>query len=65
MKVLLIEDEKELAKSIQSYLSDNDFICEWVYTVVEALEKSHHMNMIVYYLTFPYLMVTALRYWKI
>ncbi len=55
MKVLLIEDEKELAKSIQSYLSDNDFICEWVYTVAEALEKisSHDYDCILLDLTLP------------
>mgnify|MGYP001381383846 FL=1 len=55
MKVLLIEDEKELAKSIQSYLSDNDFICEWVYTVVEALEKisSHEYDCILLDLSLP------------
>ncbi len=55
MKVLLIEDEKELAKSIQSYLSDNDFICEWVYTVDEALEKisSHEYDCILLDLSLP------------
>jgi DNA-binding response OmpR family regulator len=55
MKVLLIEDEKELAKSIQFYLSDNDFICEWVYTVVEALEKisSHEYDCILLDLSLP------------
>ena len=55
MKVLLIEDEKELAKSIQSYLSDNDFICEWGYTVVEALEKisSHEYDCILLDLSLP------------
>lgn len=55
MKVLLIEDEKELAKSIQSYLSDNDFICEWVYTVAEAFEKisSHNYDCILLDLTLP------------
>lgn len=55
MKVLLIEDEKELAKSIQSYLSDNDFICEWVYTVGEALEKisSHEYDCILLDLSLP------------
>jgi len=30
MKLLLIEDEKELAISIQNYLTDKDFVCEWV-----------------------------------
>lgn len=39
MKILLIEDEKELAVSIQSYLSGNDFICEWVSNIHLALDK--------------------------
>jgi len=28
MKLLLIEDEQELANSIQSYLTGNNFVCE-------------------------------------
>lgn len=39
MKILLIEDEKELALSIQSYLSSKDFICEWVSSVHLAMDK--------------------------
>lgn len=39
MKILLVEDEQELSKSIQQYLSGNDFICEPVATVEDALEK--------------------------
>ena len=39
MKLLLIEDEKELAFSIQKYLTDKDFVCEWVYDKKDAIEK--------------------------
>ena len=39
MKILLIEDEKELAKSIQVYLTDNEFICEWVDSLSSAMDK--------------------------
>lgn len=39
MKLLLIEDEKELAKSIQSYLNGNDFVCEWVDSFSSAIDK--------------------------
>ena len=39
MKLLLIEDEKELALSIQKYLTDKDFVCEWVYDKKDAIEK--------------------------
>ena len=39
MKLLLIEDEKELALSIQKYLTHKDFVCEWVYKKQHAIEK--------------------------
>jgi len=39
MKLLLVEDEKELAKSIQEYLSGNDFICEWAENFSLAMHK--------------------------
>ena len=39
MKLLLIEDEKELALSIQKYLTGEDFICEWVENTKAAIEK--------------------------
>ena len=39
MKILLIEDEKELSRSIESYLSQENFICETACTYDEAREK--------------------------
>lgn len=39
MKLLLIEDEKELGVSIQKYLSSKDFICEWATDIKIALDK--------------------------
>jgi CheY-like chemotaxis protein len=39
MKLLLIEDEPELAKSIQKYLNGNEFICEWVDRFSAAIDK--------------------------
>lgn len=39
MKLLLIEDEKELALSIQKYLTDKDFVCEWVDNAKAAIDK--------------------------
>ncbi len=39
MKLLLIENEKELAKSIKDYLNNNDFMCEWVENLSSALDK--------------------------
>ena len=39
MKLLLIEDERDLAISIQNYLTDKDFVCEWVNNAKEATDK--------------------------
>jgi DNA-binding response OmpR family regulator len=39
MKILLIEDERELAKSIQAYMNGNDFVCEWVSDLSSAIDK--------------------------
>lgn len=39
MKLLIIEDEKELSKNIKHYLELEDYICEQAYTFFEAIEK--------------------------
>ena len=39
MKILIIEDEKELSKSICQYLSNEQFITETAYDFATALEK--------------------------
>lgn len=39
MKVLVIEDEKELAKSIVEYLSEESYLCEVASTFAEAMNK--------------------------
>jgi DNA-binding response OmpR family regulator len=39
MKLLLIEDEQDLAQSIQKYLNTCGFICEWVDSVSAAIDK--------------------------
>lgn len=39
MKLLVIEDEKELSKSICDYLGSENFICEAVYDFKTAIEK--------------------------
>lgn len=39
MKILIIEDEIEIATSIKNYLSSNDFICELASTLKTAIEK--------------------------
>lgn len=44
MKLLLVEDELELAKSIQNYLNDNDFICERADNFSSAMYKISDYN---------------------
>lgn len=39
MKILIIEDEKELASSIGAYLTGEQYLCEYATTFKEALEK--------------------------
>lgn len=39
MKLLLIEDEHELALSIQNYLSGNEYVCEWAANYTTASSK--------------------------
>ncbi|MFN3664518.1 MAG: response regulator transcription factor [Sediminibacterium sp.] len=39
MKLLLVEDEHDLAANILSYLKGNDFVCEWANNYQEALYK--------------------------
>ena len=39
MKVLIIEDEKELARSIFEYLSEESYLCEVASTFAEAMRK--------------------------
>src|ERR1700742_1083851 len=39
MKVLIIEDEKDLSESISSYLKSENFTCESAFNFNEALEK--------------------------
>jgi DNA-binding response OmpR family regulator len=41
MKILIIEDEKQLATSIGTYLSDENYLCEFAENFAEAIEKVH------------------------
>jgi len=45
MKILLIEDEKELSRSITEYLQKENYICESVLTFNDAMEK---INLYLY-----------------
>lgn len=39
MKILIVEDETELAKSITEYLSEENYLCELAGTYTEAMNK--------------------------
>jgi len=41
MKVLIVEDESSLSKSITTYLGQNNFICDTAVQFYEAKEKMH------------------------
>lgn len=44
MKILIIEDENELANSICEYLSEENYLCEFAKTFNKALEKIESFN---------------------
>jgi two-component system response regulator CiaR len=48
MKILIVEDYKELASHISDYLKKEDYICEVVSTKEEADEKIDFLNMTVF-----------------
>jgi len=55
VKILLIEDEKELAESILAYAKKENYICEAVLTFEEAIEKInlYQYDCIVVDITLP------------
>ena len=55
MKILIIEDEAALAKSISDYLSEENYICEFAETFAMALEKveNYSYDCILLYLMLP------------
>ena len=55
MKILIIEDEAELAHSIVSYLEGNNAICTLVSTIQEAIDKiqTHSYDCVLLDLSLP------------
>lgn len=45
MKLLIIEDEKELSGNIAAYMSSENYVCEQAFSYDEALTKSACMTM--------------------
>lgn len=55
MKILIIEDENELADSISEYLSEENYLCEFARTYNQALDKieSFHYDCILLDIMLP------------
>lgn len=55
MKILIIEDELELAKSISEYLLEENYLCEYASTFLEAMSKIEvfHYDCILLDITLP------------
>lgn len=55
MKILIVEDEKELLETIASYLKGEDFICEKAVTFFEAEDKlvSFKYDIVILDITLP------------
>lgn len=55
MKILVVEDERELAKSIVQYLRQESYVCEIAYTATDAVEKImlHDYDCILLDITLP------------
>ncbi|OCK49505.1 DNA-binding response regulator [Chryseobacterium sp. CBo1] len=55
MKVLIIEDEKDLAESISEYLSEENYLCEFASTFQQAMDKinTHQYDCIVLDIMLP------------
>ncbi len=55
MKILIIEDEKDLANSIAEYLSEDNYLCEFASTFNQALDKitTYHYDCILLDIMLP------------
>ena len=55
MKILIIEDEKELAQSIDEYLSEENYLCEFAATFNPAVDKitTYHYDCILLDIMLP------------
>lgn len=55
MKILIIEDEQDLAQSISEYLSEESYLCEFASTYHQALDKieTYHYDCILLDIMLP------------
>ena len=44
MKILIIEDERELSQNIANYLSSDNYLCEQAFTFQDAIDKIYLYN---------------------
>ncbi len=44
MKILIVEDEADLANDIIAYLKEEEYLCEWVDNYDSALDKVHNYD---------------------
>lgn len=44
MKILVIEDEEELANDMINYLTTADYLCEWASNMRQAMDKIHSFD---------------------
>jgi DNA-binding response OmpR family regulator len=55
MKILIVEDERELMNGITEYLSEEQYQCEFATTFDEAMDKvqAHHYDCVLLDLMLP------------
>lgn len=55
MKILIIEDERDLSQNIEKYLSSDDYLCEQAFNLDSAMEKIslYHYDCILLDLSLP------------
>jgi DNA-binding response OmpR family regulator len=55
MKILIVEDEREMAKSIVQYLRQESYVCEVAYTAADAEDKimMHDYDCVLLDITLP------------
>ena len=45
MKILIIEDEQDLANSISDYLSEQQYLCEFAASFTEQAQRGGHSHL--------------------
>ncbi|WP_306416770.1 response regulator transcription factor [Fulvivirga maritima] len=55
MKILIVEDQEELAQNIMAYMDKEGYVCEWVTTYQKAIEKftAYNYDMLLLDLMLP------------